>query len=450
MVKSALAHFDTHFTPYLPCFQRRTRSVEEAARRYLHGLYQCDRRNMEQMTEQVAGSHYQQLHHMLSESNWSRTDVRRQLITDANTQFGHGAALVFDETAFAKKGNKSVGVARQWNGRLGKTENSQVGVFAALVRDRACALVDGELFVSEHWFDDPVRCQEAGIPEGLEFRTKGEIALALLLRLRREGLHYSHVVFDAGYGHLPWLLNELDDEGETFLAEIHADQSIYLEDPQPAIPERTSPRGKAPTTLLAQTANQTVSDWAQAQPEQAWRRLSVRSGEKGDVTAEYLTQRVHVWDGKASRARRWHLLVRREIDGSKLKFCFANAKPQASLRRLASMQADRHFVERTFADAKGCCGMADYQVRGWQAWHHHMALVMIALMFLAKERLAHREITAGMLSCHDLVDILRHKLPKKVRTDADLVEMIEDRHLRRRKAMQNAYQKQAETLGASE
>lgn len=401
------------------------------------------------MAEQVAGSHYQRLHHMLSESNWSRAEVRQQLIVDANAHFGHGAALVFDESAFAKKGDHSVGVARQWNGRLGKTENSQVGVFAALVRDRACALVDGELFVPEHWFADPERCLAAGMPDTLAFRTKGEIALDLLLRLRREGLRYSHVVFDAGYGHLPWLLNDLDDEGETFLAEIHADQGIYLANPQPAIPERTSPRGKAPKILCAQTAAQTVTDWARVQPDSAWRRLSVRPGEKGEVIAEYLTRRVHVWDGKATTARCWHLLVRREVGGSKLKFCFTNAKPQASLRRLASMQADRHFVERAFEDAKSTCGMADYQARGWQAWHHHMALVMIALMFLAKERLAHREITASMLSCHDLIDILRHKLPSKVKTDDDLVAMIEDRHRRRLKASQSAYRKQAETLGAS-
>jgi SRSO17 transposase len=275
------------------------------------------------------------------------------------------------------------------------------------------------------------------------FRTKGEIALALLLRLRREGLRYSHVVFDAGYGHLPWLLNDLDDEGETFFGEIHADQSIYLENPQSAIPERTSSRGKAPKTLRAQTEVQTVTDWARAQPESAWRRLSVRPGEKSEVIAEYLTRRVHVWNGKAPTARCWHLLVRREIEGRKLKFCFANVKPQGSLRRLASMQADRHFVERAFEDAKSTCGMADYQARGWQAWHHHMALVMIALMFLAKERLAYREITASMLSCHDLIDIVRHKLPSKVKTDNDLVAMIEDRHRRRLKAMQSACQKQA-------
>ena len=93
--------------------------------------------------------------------------------------------------------------------------------------------------------------------------------------------------------------------------------------------------------------------------------------------------------------------------------------------------------------------MADYQARGWQAWHHHMALVMIALMFLAKERLAHREITASMLSCHDLIDILRHKMPRKIKTDDDMAEMITERHRRRLQAMQSAYNVQAQTLRAS-
>lgn len=401
------------------------------------------------MAEKVAGSRYQRLHHMLSESTWRRRDVRQQLIRDANGHFGHGAALVFDESAVEKKGAMSAGVARQWNGRLGKTENSQVGVFAAIVQGRACALVDGELFIPEHWFDDPKRCREAGIPEELAFRTKGEMALSMLLRLRREGLHFSYSVFDAGYGHLPWLLTDLDDEGETFLAEVHSDQTIYLSDPHPAVPERTSVKGKAPSRRQAQAAPQTVTAWAQAQPASAWRRLSVRDGEKGEVIAEYLTRRIFVWDGESARARCWHVLVRREIGGSKLKFCLSNAKPQASLRRLAQMQAARHFVERTFEDAKGACGMADYQVRGWQAWHHHMALVMIALMFLAKERLALRD-TAALLSCNDLVDVLRHKLPTKIETDAHLIAMIEDRHRRRQQAKDSAYQKQAAILFASD
>jgi SRSO17 transposase len=404
---------------------------------------------MEKMSETVAGSEYQSLHHMLSESPWSRAGVRRQLVTDANAHFGHPSALVIDESAIAKKGDKSAGVARQWNGRLGKTDNSQVGVFAAVTRDRLAALVDGELFVPETWFDDPERCQEAGMPEGLEFRTKGEMALDMIYRLRREGLRFAYTAFDAGYGHLPWLLRALDDEQEIFLAEVHSDKAIYLTDPAPAVPQRQSTKGKAPSRLQAQVAPLTVTAWADVQPASRWRRLAVREGEKGDVVADYLTGRVWLWDGAEKRARCWHLLVRREIDGSKLKFCLSNTKPAASLRRLAEMQTARHFVERAFEDAKGACGMADYQVRGWQAWHHHMALVMVALMFLAKERLACRN-TADLLSCNDLMEIMRHKLPCKIETDADLVASIEARHRRRQCAKDFAYKKQNVTLSASE
>ena len=403
---------------------------------------------MEKMAETVSGSDYQRLHHMLSESSWDRRAVRRQLIGDGNACFGHNGALVIDESAFAKKGEKSAGVARQWNGRLGKTDNSQVGVFAAMVRDGVAALVDGELYIPEEWFDDPSRCLEAGIPEGWEFSTKGEMALVMIHRLRREGLRFAYTVFDAGYGHLPWLLRALAGEGETFLAEVHSDQAIYLSDPAPAVPERQSVRGKAPSRLQAQVPSQTVMDWASAQPVSRWRRLSVREGEKGEVVADYLKQRVWLWDGSEQQAHCWHLLVRREIDGSKLKFCLCNARPEANLRQLAEMQGARHFVERAFEDAKGACGMADYQVRGFSAWHHHMALVMVALMFLAKERLDNRE-TSNLLSCNDLVEIMRHKLPCKIKSDADLVAAIEDRHRRRQIAKNFAYRKQASILSAS-
>jgi SRSO17 transposase len=403
---------------------------------------------MEKMAETVSGSEYQRLHHMLSESTWDRGDVRRQLIADANVHFSYASGLVIDESAFAKKGDMSAGVARQWNGRLGKTDNSQVGVFAAVARDGVAALVEGELYIPEAWFADPERCGEAGIPETTAFRTKGEMALAMIHRLRREGLCFAYTVFDAGYGHLPWLLRALDDEREAFLAEVHSDQVIYLSDPGPAVPEGRSVKGKAPRRSKAQALPLTVTAWAATQPVSRWRRLSVREGEKGEVVADYLSQRVWLWDGTEKRARCWHLLVRREIDGSKLKFCLSNAKPDARLRRLAEMQATRHFVERAFEDAKGACGMADYQVRGWQAWHHHMALVMVALMFLAKECLTNRE-TAQLLSCNDLVQIMRYKLPSKIETDSDLVASIEHRHQRRQRAMDSAYQKQAAILSAS-
>ena len=446
LVASALEHFESHFAPYLPCFESRTRSVEKAARQYLHGLFQSSRRNLECMAETVAESAYQQLHHMLSESEWERRDVRRQLIADANVHFGYSSAVLIDESGLAKKGQMSAGVARQWNGRLGKVEDCPVGVFAAIARGNVASLVDAEWYLPEEWANDPTRCEAAGVPEEMRtLRTQGEIALDMVRRLRREGLHFSFVGFDGGYGHLPWLLRELDGEGERFMAEVHSDQLIYLDDPTPAVPARRSPKGQVPRRLQTTEAPITVADWAATQIASEWRRLSIRDGEKGEVMAEYLTRRVWIWDGEEPSAHRWHLLVRREMDGKTLKFCLSNAKPTASLRRLAEMQGARHFVEQSFKEAKSACGMAEYPVRRWPAWHHHMALVMIATMFLAKERLAHRD-TADLLSCRDLVEIMRHKLPTKIVSDEDLAASINDRHQRRRKAMDAAYRKQAAML----
>ena len=137
------------------------------------------------------------------------------------------------------------------------------------------------------------------------------------------------------------------------------------------------------------------------------------------------------------------------MEGTTLKFGLSNAKPEASLRRLAEMQGARHFVEQSFREAKSACGMAEDQVRGWQAWHHHMALVMIATMFLAKERMALRD-TAHLLSCRDLVEIMRHRLPAKITTDEDLALSITERHQRRRQAMESAFGRQADMLSASD
>jgi SRSO17 transposase len=441
-VESALAKLDQHFTPYRRHFESRTRSTAQAAKHYLCGLYQSGRANLERMADCVADSDYQRMHHMLSVSAFDRLGVYRQLIQDANAHMGYGGtALVIDESGFAKKGEHSAGVARQWNGRLGKTDNCQVGVFAALTKGEVATLIDAQLYLPQDWIDDPKRCEAAHIPEEARvFRTKGEIALEMIRQARYHGLHYDWISFDGGYGHLPWLLRALDDERETFLAEVHSDQVVYLADPAPSRPPRKG-RGRQPMRCVSEQTPAGVADWAAAQPASAWRKMELRNGEKGKVMAEFLHVPVFVWDGVSPDRRGWHLLVRRELDGKQLKFCLSNARPDVSLRHLVDMQASRHFVERAFEDAKSACGMADYQVRGWQGWHQHMSLVMIAMMFLTKERLACRD-THRLLSCKDIVAILRHKLPSKVQCDDDLVLTITDRHRRRHQALKSAYGKQ--------
>lgn len=446
---SVCERLETHFFPFSGAFRSSTRSVEGSAKRYIRGLYQAERRNMERMADVVAGSDYQQMQHMLSVSDWDHAGVVRQVAAEAQTHFPKGGrALVIDESGFAKKGERSVGVARQWSGRLGKVDNSQVGVFAALAHRETACLIDAELFLPEHWAMDAARCAEAGIPEEARvYRSKTEIALGMIRRARRHGLAFDWVAADGGYGKERWFLDALDDDGERFLIDVHSDQTIYLIDPAPRVPERLG-RGRTPTRPVTEVAPTRVDTWAAAQPATAWRRMKLRDGEKGEVIAEFLTCRVFVWNGRAERARHWHLLVRREVGGDKLKFCLSNAKPSASLRHLVTMQASRHFVERALEDAKSACGMAQYQVRGWLAWHHHMALVLIAHLFLTKERLALRD-THRLLSCLDVVEMLRHKLPSKINSDEDLATSILQRHRRRFDAAKHHYEKLGITPTAS-
>ena len=163
----------------------------------------------------------------------------------------------------------------------------------------------------------------------------------------------------------------------------------------------------------------------------------MREGEKGDLTAEYLHTDIWVWDGSEDKARYWHLLVRREIGANEIShYCLSNAAFKTSLKELARVQAQRFFIEHSFREAKSECGMAEYQVRRWDAWYHHMALVMLGTLFLLKQKIQGRK-QWPMLSFNDLVTALAHLLPRRQLTAEDLAAIIDKRHYLRRKAKES-------------
>jgi SRSO17 transposase len=148
-------------------FTSRTRNVVEQSRKYLFGLIQSEKRNMERMAEVVPDINDQSYQHIVSESPWSHRDVLDQTAHDVDETFGDSQDrfLVIDESAITKKGNKSAGVARQWSGRLGKVDSCQVGVFAGLGCGGDITLTDERLFLPQDWIDAPKRCDRAGIPD---------------------------------------------------------------------------------------------------------------------------------------------------------------------------------------------------------------------------------------------------------------------------------------------
>ena len=97
------------------------------------------------------------------------------------------------------------------------------------------------------------------------------------------------------------------------------------------------------------------------------------------------------------------------------------------------MEAQRFRIERAFEDAKGQVGMAEYQVRGWLAWHHHMALVMMAMLFMTRHRILNRD-AYPLLSCYDMKVLLAYFLPRRDTTSDEVFRQMEIRHTKRRAA----------------
>jgi SRSO17 transposase len=426
-------------------FQRWTRSALPQAQKYLQGLMQAGRKNIERMEEVVPDSDYDSLQHFVSDSEWDARAVLDQVAVEADRHLGGAAdsCLLIDESSFQKKGKKSVGVARQWSGRLGKVENSQVAVFASLSQGPYATLIDTRLYLPKEWTEDLKRCLAAGIPQSeVILKSKVDLALEMVAQARRNGVRFSWVGVDGGYGKDPAFLRRLEDHGEVFVAEVHRDQQIYLEDPDPVVPSRKAPGGKQPTLLQAQSVSQRVDEWAKAQAPESWHKIVVGPGTKGELRVEALKSRVWLWDGRESKARLWHLVVTRELGSPEtIKYILSNAPEETSLQRLVQMQRQRFWIERMFEDGKSESGLADYQIRGWRAWHHHMALVMMAMLFMLEEKLAQKE-SYPLLSCSDIEVLLAHFLPRRDVTVEEVVRQMKARHTARQQAIESAYRRQ--------
>lgn len=416
---------------------------------YVCGLMQADKRNMERMEEHVPESDYEALQHFLSNSTWDARAVINRVATESNQLLGGSGrtGLYIDETAIAKKGKCSVGVGRQWNGRLGKTDNSQVAVFGALGAGDRVIPVDVELFLPQEWTKDEGRCRKAGVPEErIVHKTKPELALEIVLRQRELGVRFDYVCADGLYGNSRTFCQVLDDAKEIFLVHVHSDQLVWLEDPNPRIPPRKSDKGRAPTKLRAQSRPVRVDKICGDLSEDDFVRLTVRKTTTGVLEVDAYRLSVWVWDGEDENARRQTLYIRRDVRSpGETKFCLTNAPSHTPLRSVAEMEAQRFWIERAFEDAKSHAGMAEYQIRGWKAWHHHMALVMMTMLFMTKHRMLWVD-DIPLLSCYDIKVLLAHFLPKRQDSATEIIRQMELRHAKRKAASENAAKRQKKKL----
>ena len=396
------------------------------------------RKNMLHMAEVVPEADARNLQQFLTHSKWDARAVMDEVAQEASRLLGdeHQACLLIDESGFKKQGPKSVGVARQWLGRLGKVDNGQVGVFGALCRDALAAPVDARLYLPKEWTDDPARCTAAGIPETEQvFRTKDELAVEIIRHARRQGLKFGWVAADAGYGKSPEAFYRLTELAETFFIDVPSDFSVYLKPFQPE-PPKSGKLGRPSQSYRTR------------EPKQEARRLKVladatqaavvtgRATTRGPLKLRAWQCEVYVWDPAHSTPLRLTLLVSENLDGTERKYTLTNAPERTSLTRLVSQQRQRYWVERVFEDAKGTCGMADYQVQKWSGWHHHMALVMMAMLFMLMERDSQQEVNP-LLSCADIERLLVLYLPRRDLDEAEVLRQVRASHRLRARAIRS-------------
>ena len=415
------------------------------AQRYLHGLAQADEATFAAMAAVVEDGCEQQFQHFISNSPWRHEPVVEQIARDADRLLGGKptSALILDESSFVKQGDCSVGVARQWCGRLGKVENCQVAVFAVLTDGARYTPVDIRLYLPQRWIDDPARCNLAEIPtEARRMRSKSALALEMARAARARGMRFEWVGFDGGYGKEPAFLRALEDMGEIFIADVHCDQRVWTEPPGLHVPAPKSTRGPAPSKPQASVDGITVEKLVAGFGADDWTRCVLRDSTRGRLRVDVAHRRVWVWDGAEATARCWHLVVRREVGSpKKIKYSLSNAPADTKLECLAEMQGERYWVERAFEDGKGECGLADYQAVGWRAWHHHVTMVMLAMLFIAEQRVAHQPGLA-LLTPRDIVEMLKETLPRKPQGKEALVARINQRHDRRRAAIESRFRSQ--------
>jgi SRSO17 transposase len=276
---------------------RRPEAVRHSEQ-YVRGLLvqQTDRRNAENVSEAVEDVAPRALQRFLTDSPWSSEQVTDRL----QAYVGRGLSsadgiFIIDGSDFPKQGKKSVGVTRQYCGRLGKVANCQAGVFLTYVSERGHALVDASLYLPQGWTQDPERCQAAGVPEAVGYQSKADLALASLRQARKAGhLTGRWVTADEDYGKVPTFRDSLDAEDWWYVLEVPCTTPVFTRSVKAEVPAWTG-NGRKPSRphlVDGEPGSQSVEKVAQGVAAADWRVLTVAEGAQGPRSYEFAAQRV--------------------------------------------------------------------------------------------------------------------------------------------------------------
>ena len=332
-------------------------------------------------------------------------------------------------------------VARQYSGQLGKVDNCQVAVYAAPSADKYCSLIDARLYLPEQWTSDKKWCKSAHIPTAAtQYKTKLELALEMIAYHKQQGTRFHWIGGDGLYGHDSKLRNDIAAMELLYMLDIHDTDGVYMERAAISIPDKQHKRGIKPSLPKADKTRTKVCDIVKGLSEQEWKTSTVRDTAKGPIIIDVWVQEIYTWDATDRDCRKELLVVRRdknEKGAYEYKYSLGNGDiNKYSWLQLARAHAQRYFIERGFEDAKQEAGISQYQVRGWVAWHHHIALVMLSMLFVPTEKIENKN-EYPLLSARDVREIIAHTYAHQ----DNILEIINQRHKRRQDDIERYYRK---------
>jgi SRSO17 transposase len=376
------------------------------ARWYLRGLLlPGGRKSVEPMAARVhpqnVRSAHQSMHHLVADADWSDAGLLAAVSAEVLPGLMNKnlpCHWIVDDTGFAKKGTHSVGVARQYCGRLGKTDNCQVAVSLSLANEQGSLPVAYQLYLPQEWAADRARRRRAGVPREIEFQTKGAIALEQIRQALAAGLPPGVVLADAAYGSEAHWRDELSTWGLTYAVGVRQTTQVWYGTAQPAPMPGPSPRGGRPRTRLLIDARHkplSVLQLAQQLPARRFRTLSWREGTQ-PLRSRFAAVRVRTANARRARAEEWLLIEWPHTAAEPVHYWLSTLPAHATLQALVATAMGRWRIERDYQELKSELGLHHYEGRNWRGFHHHASLCIAAYGFLMRERLRSKKNPARL------------------------------------------------------
>ena len=406
MVSRVEARFEGYADAMVEALGHADRSTP--ARWYLRGLMlPGERKSVEPMAARVhpqdVRSAHQSMHHLVADSAWSDRALLTAVageVLPVLTRGGQARCFwIVDDTGFRKYGKHSVGVARQYCGQLGKTENCRVAVSLSLATVEGSVPLDYRLYLPREWTDDPQRCERAGVPQDVGFQTKGELAWAQIEAALAAGIARGPVLMDAGYGDEAGLRDRLTAHGLAYAVGIRPQTAVWWDAHQPApAPARTG-RGRPRTRVVRDATHPPIGvrELAHALPAKAWRSITWREGTQAPLCSRFARVRVRAAHADRPRAEEWLLIEWPQAEAEPTRYFLSTLPAGIAFKALVDTVKMRWRIERDYLELKQEVGLGHYEGRNWRGFHHHASLCIAAYGFLMLERLSGRKKNTARL-----------------------------------------------------